>query len=395
MNEPTEKEIEFLQNLRNRPDKDPDREFVNRLQRQLIQPSTKKRPKFIPIAVTSLAFMTFLAVIFLFFNQPPSGVPLVLVESIDKKEAIENTPQDGIMIFEQEQAKILLEVPYGEGSNEIGMPQKRPGGSDRAVESFYVKDDVFYLLDNAARKVIVTTPKGYLFTIQLDDSEDGKWYRDIFVDDDDNIYVLDSSYYKGVSKFSPGGELLEVFPIKADMMDPNAVVVNERNEILVHDVRPLMENLMTGEITRTRTAFEKDGIIAQVVRKDEQIEVINIEEAGNEQKITVPFDHTTGGIRILDIRSDQIIFEKTEVADTHKIMAEFHVYVIDKEGNVLGAVKEPHEESAYYSTHSLRMVDDKIFYLSAGADSVVIFELIPGKQFEKKLQDRIDEFLNE
>ncbi|WHT48775.1 hypothetical protein QNH10_03235 [Sporosarcina thermotolerans] len=263
------------------------------------------------------------------------------------------------------------------------------------MESFFVKDGVFYLLDNAARKVMVTTLEGHLFTIQLDDSEDGKWYRDIFVDEDNNIYVLDSSYYKGVSKFSPEGELLEVFPIKADMMDPNAVVVNEQNEIIVHDVRPLMENLMTGEISRPLKTYEHDSVTAQIIRKDEQTEIINIKEADIEQKITVPFDHTTGGIRILDIRSNQLIFEKTEVADTHKIMAEFHVYVINKEGNVLGAVREPHEQSAYYSTHSLRMQGDKIFYLSAGADSVAIYELIPGERFEKKLQDRIDEFLNE
>ncbi|WHT48774.1 hypothetical protein QNH10_03230 [Sporosarcina thermotolerans] len=123
MNEPTEKEIEFLQSLRNRPDKDPDKEFVSRLQRQLIQPSTKNGPKFIPIAVTSLAFITFLAVTFLFLNQPPNGVPLVLEEPIDKKEAIENTPQDGMLIAEKEQAKVILELPYGEGINQPGMPQ--------------------------------------------------------------------------------------------------------------------------------------------------------------------------------------------------------------------------------------------------------------------------------
>ena len=85
-----------------------------------------------------------------------------------------------------------------------------------------------------------------------------------------------------------------------------------------------------------------------------QTEEIIIDKAGKEQNITVQFDHSTGGIRILDIRSNQIIFEKTEVADTSKIMAEFHVYVIDKEGNILGAVREPYEQSDYYSTHFIR-----------------------------------------
>ena len=37
-----EKEIDFLQPLRNRPDKDPDKEFINRLQRRLIQSSQRK-----------------------------------------------------------------------------------------------------------------------------------------------------------------------------------------------------------------------------------------------------------------------------------------------------------------------------------------------------------------
>lgn len=393
MSEPNEKERDFLQPLRNRPHKDPDREFINRLQGRLIQSSNRRRQGIFPVAIGSLALATCIALVFLFFNQSPRDIHL----AVDSKETIEDTPQDGIRIAEHERAEVVLELPYGEETDSAGLPQKRAGGSDRAMESFFVKDDVFYLLDNAARKVIVTTPAKHLLTIQLDDSEEGErytWYQDVFVDEGDNIYVLDSTT-REVIKYSPEGEQIEVYPIRADMMAPNTVTVNEKKEIIVQDVRPMSENLMTGEVSRTPKTFEKEDTTVQVLRKDDKTEEIRIDKAGKEQKVTVQFEHSTGGIRVLDIRSNQIIFEKTEVADTSKIMVEFHVYVIDGEGNIVGAVREPYEQTAFYSTHFLRMVNDKIYFLSAGNDSVIIYELIPGKQFEKKLQARIDEFLNE
>lgn len=395
MKESNEKEMDFLQPLRNRPNKDPDREFINGLQRRLVQSSNRKKPKAVPVAVGSLALVTGLALVFLFFNVPPQDIPNI-VDSMEASEEKE-TPQDRIQIADHELAEVILELPYGEGLDNAGIPQKRAGGSDRTMESFFVKDDVFYLLDNAARKVIVNTSTEHLFTIQLDNSEEGEWYtwyQDIFVDEADNIYVLDSSK-REVNKFSPEGELIEVYPIRADMMAPNSITLNEQKEIIVHDVRPMRENLMTGEVSRTPKTFEQEDTIVQVFRKDDKTEEIKIDKAGKEQKVTVQFDHSNGGIRVLDLRTNQIIFEKTEVADTSKIMAEFHVYVFDREGETLGAVRVPYEQSAFYSTHFLRMINDKIYFLSAGNDSVIIYELIPGKQFEKKLQSRIDEFLNE
>ncbi|MHC8515559.1 NHL repeat-containing protein [Sporosarcina sp. ITBMC105] len=396
MIDPSEKDMEFLESLRNRPDKDPNKEFVAQLQRRLIQPTRKKRFALVPITITSFTLITFLAVTFLFFNQPSSENPLVFdnTETMDKTKSKENLSEDEIPIADQEEARILLEIPYGEARSEIGMPEKRPGGSDRTTESFFVKDNVFYVLDNAARKIVVTQVNGYLYTIQLNDTEKAEWYRDIFVDDDNNVYVLDSTNRK-VIMYNKDGELKEQYPILTDMLNPTSLFVNEQKEIIVRDARPLMENLMTGETIKFPHSFEQDDIIVDVLHKNMETEEISIQEDGSVKKITVSFDHTTGGIKMLDIRSNQLIFEKTEVADTHKIMAEFHVYVINKDGTVLGAVREPHEQAAYYSSHTLRMEDKKIYYLSAGANSVVIYELIPGKQFEKKLQDRIDAFLNE
>ena len=76
-------------------------------------------------------------------------------------------------------------------------------------------------------------------------------------------------------------------------------------------------------------------------------------------------------------------------------MAEMHVYVIDKNGNVLGAVRKPHERAEYYSRNNIRVDDGKIYYLSAELEAVYVYELTPGKTFENRLNERIETFFNE
>lgn len=390
--------FDFLRPLSKRPDLDPDIHFVNNLRNELTLKSidTKGRwiTKFVPFTIGSLAIVTCFALVFLFFNNTVSENENVTINEpedhapiIDDKDEI-SIAEDDVPISENESFTPVLKLEYGIEPEEIGEIQHTPGGSGLGPMSFYVKNDVFYILDNSGKKIVITTKNQHLSTIQLNKDS---WLTDIFVDDEENIYVLDTSYFSAVTKFDKSGNLLETYPIEeSTTFILTDVTVNQNNEILVSQLQGRTLNLMTGEYV-----YAKEKLFS-VNRKNEESEEIILNESGKEQKIEILFEHSNGGIVVHSVKSNQIIFQKTEVSpNTPDIMIEMHLYVIDKNGNVLGAARIPHEKSQYASTHYIRVDHDKIYYLFPKIDGLYIYELTPGKQFEKRLQEQIDTYLNE
>ena len=398
-------EYEFLRPLLSRPDLDPDEQFVKSVRRELIQKSVKQtnwKKRIAPFTIGSLAIITLGFLIFLYTNKLPTGeemaiatipnAPDGITPIITTEDDVTNKGEDDLSIAEYEKFEAVLEMKYGTDPGEIAMPQIRGGGSELAPESFFVKDNVFYLLDNAGKKVVVTTEDQHLLTIQLDKDS---WLIDIFVDEEESIYVLGYSNITSVSKFDKDGELLKIYPINNESLILTAVSVNLNNEIIVHQSLDKSLNLMTGELVRSTNEFG-ENLFARVFKKDEEAGEIILIESGEERKIHVPFEQSFGGINVNAITSNQIIFEKTEVAaETTVIMAETHVYVIDKNGNVLGAVRMPHERVEYYSRNNIRVDHGKIYYLSAELEAAYVYELTPGKIFEKRLNERIETFFHE
>ena len=238
-------------------------------------------------------------------NAPDGITPIITTE-----DDVTNKGEDDLSIAEYEKFEAVLEMKYGADPGEIAMPQIRGGGSELAPESFFVKDNVFYLLDNAGKKVVVTTEDQHLLTIQLDKDS---WLIDIFVDEEENIYVLGYSNIKSVSKFDKDGELLKIYPINNESLILTAVSVNLNNEIIVHQSLDKSLNLMTDEIVRSTKEFG-ENLFARVFKKDEEAGEIILIESGEEREIHVPFEQSFGGINVNAITSNQIIFEKTEVA---------------------------------------------------------------------------------
>jgi hypothetical protein len=390
-------EFDFLRPLSKRLDLDPDIHFVNNLRNELTQKSleTKGRwiTKFVPFTIGSLAIITCFSLVFLFFNNTVNENEDVTVNEPDVKTPIINEKddkpiaEDDIPMAENESFTPVLKLEYGMEPGEIGEIQHTPGGSGLGPMSFFVKNDVFYILDNSGKKIVITTKNQHISTIQLNKNS---WLTDIFVDDEEKIYVLDT-LYNTVSKYNQSGNLLETYPIEeSTTYILTDVTVNQNNEILVSQLQGRTLNLMTDEYV-----WAKEKLFS-VNRKNEESEEIILNESGKEQKIEILFEHSNGGIVVHSVKSNQIIFQKTEVSpNTPNIMIEMHMYVIDKNGNVLGAVRIPHEKSQYASSHYIRVDHDKIYYLCPEKDGLYIYELTPGKQFEKRLQKQIDTYLNE
>jgi len=371
-------DVEFLRPLAERPDLEPDTQFVNDLRRRIRIEAAKapKRGRFAILGLTAITIFTAVASIFLLLNAA-NGKPEELTKEDPGETPTVTAPADlgpPIHIESSEQVTELFSINYGNANHEVGVPQKMKGGSDLTPMSFFVKDDVFYILDNSGKKIVVTDGGQHLQTIQL--GEDAG-LKDLFVDNEDNIYVLDDAN-RAVLKFDKEGEQVDTILIDRDTFHPTSLTVNEDKDILVHQSSVLTFNITKNEISPYSQQF--GDTLAHAERVSETEGRLTLTASGKDSIIDIPFEDTYGALTIYDVNSKQIVYEKLEVKDESPISTYTHIYVSDKEGNYLGAVRVPTELSTYYAEHRIRVEDNKIFFMSPEEDGVHFYQLKPGAE---------------
>ncbi|MFC4409039.1 hypothetical protein ACFOZY_01175 [Chungangia koreensis] len=377
-------DAEFLRPLTERPDLEPDTQFVNDLRKRL-RTEANRAPKGGRLAVLGIAAITILtavASLFLLLNVANERPEDVAKGEPDVPPVVTTPAELGppLQIEASEQIVELFSVNYGITDSEISEPVKsKGGGSDLTPMSFFVKDDVFYILDNAGKKVVVTDGTEHLLTIQL--SEDA-WLKDLFVDDDGMIYVLDEG--RSVYKYDKDGKLIDTFPIQQENFISTSLSVNAEGDILVHEGGSRTLNLSTNETSPYVKHFGNTIAKADVVNEKEGRLILT--EPDKETIIDIPFEDTFGALVVYDVNSKQIVYEKQEVKDESQISVYSDIYVADKKGNFLGAVRIPTERSTYYAEHRIRMDNNEIFFMSPEKDGVHFYQLIPGAE-KRVVQD--------
>lgn len=369
-------DAEFLRPLTERPDLEPNAQFVNDLRRRLRTEAnrTSKSGRLAVFSIAAVTILTAFASLFLLLNVAYER-PEDVAKGEPEAPPVVTTPAElgpPMQVEASEQIVELFSVNYGTAEGEIGEPVKsKGGGSDLTPMSFFVKDDVFYILDNAGKKVVVTDGKEHLLTIKLDEDA---WLVDVFVDDQNNIYVLDQG--QAVSKYDQNGKLIDTFAIDRETFIDTSMSVNLDGDILVHQSRELTYNLMKNEISPYTKQFGDTITLAERVSETEGQLIIT--ESDRSTHLYIPFEDSYGALEIHDVNSKQIVYEKLEVKDESPITAYSHIYVSDKEGNYAGAVRIPAERSTYYAEHRIRMDDNEIFFMSPEEDGVHFYQLKPG-----------------
>lgn len=371
-------DVEFLRPLAERPDLEPDAQFVNDLRRRLRVEAVKapKRGRFAGFGLAAITILTAAASIFLLLNAA-NGKPEELSKGDPGETPTVTAPADlgpPIHIESTEQVTELFSINYGNADREVGVPQKMKGGSDLTPMSFFVKDDIFYILDNSGKKIVVTDGGQHLQTIQL--GEDAG-LKDLFVDNEDNIYVLDDAN-RAVLKFDKDGKRVGTYQIERDSFIPTSVTVNEDEDILVHQSSDITFNIMKDEVSPYHQQF--GDTLARTERVSETEGRLIITESGKDSVIDIPFEDTYGALTIYDVNSKQVVYEKLEVKDESPISTFAHIYVSDRTGNYVGAVRIPTELSTYYAEHRIRVEDNQIFFMSPEEDGVHFYQLKPGAE---------------
>ncbi|MCG3086500.1 hypothetical protein [Sporosarcina cyprini] len=268
-----------------------------------------------------------------------------------------------------EQIEKLFSIEYGTEDGQIGKPQRKLEGTDLAPMSFFVKENVFYILDNAAKKVVVTDGTETILDLKLHDA----WLKDIFVDDAGTIYVLDER--QGVLTYDNEGVLVNKLPLQHDNFIPTSLTVNSKGDIFVHQGGSRTLSVVDNQIEPYVKSFGDLTVAPR--RVDEKNGKLIVTEKGTETVIPIPFEETYGALTIHDLKANQIIYEKLEVKDESPISTVSRIYVTDTKGKEIGSVQVPYEQSIYFAEHPIRVDKQRIYFMSPQEDIVSFYELKP------------------
>lgn len=357
----------ILAPIKERPNIEPRPEFVHELQTKIATRKKQKQMLFLKMPIMAMGMAILLTIV----------VSLSYV-SILKPENTGEIIENPFRILEQSQVNLIMEVGYGDKENNVGIDPKGPGSNN--VSSFAVYNDTFYILDNANNKILIIDPQGNYRTIPIDEAKN---LIDIIVTNDKEIFVLDSGQNL-VYRFSNNGELINTYKVSLEI--PTALIYMEEYGVTVNQLQGPVAIVETGE----RIAVEDQPY--KEIRVSELEGEIHLSDGDRKIEIEVDFEHFYGGLTFQSINENQVVFTKTErESEFTTIEPETHVYVVNKHGSTLGAVRIPSENMEISPSHFVKTDGNKIYLLSPESDHLAIYELIPGKSFEKLLDDRIKE----
>ncbi|WP_025027137.1 hypothetical protein [Caldalkalibacillus mannanilyticus] len=299
----------------------------------------------------------------------------------------ENTLNIQLDILENEGLVEVVSIPYGGTAKEVGFIESGEEILAEGPTSFFVRNNKIYILDNVNKKILIKSGNN-LDMIQLDELY---WGTDLYVCKDGTMYVLDIGS-DTVLSYDSKGNLIEKSSIPDVIEIPTGLDMDFNNNIIVRQSTDVAVSLNNGVKINKGRHLENtlERIDVSIVNQKEGQIILH----GDKDKkiIDIPFEHTFGEIIVRGVVGNQIVFEKTEVSDTHKIMVESFIQVVNKKGELTGAARMPLEKMKFIPNHMVRVENNKIYLLSPESDSLKVYEVLVGKKYEKTLDKRVSEY---
>jgi hypothetical protein len=308
---------------------------------------------------------------------------LLLISSI--YPAVATTNLDSIEILANEAVEQIAVFPHGSGAGEVGY---RSGGFETLSEgptSFFVQNNVFYILDNVNKRILVRSERG-TESISL---EGICWAKDLYVAGK-SIFILDSCERK-VYQLDHSGQVLNSYTINDNKMILTGLGMTANKELVV---RQSNEKALTINGTKlSGKSFEDTTLIAHINVSNDNLGILKLQNGQETKEFSIPYTYSFGELDVHAISNNQVVLTKTEVSpDVTTIITESFVQVYNLNGGLQGTVRIPHEQMVFVPDHMVRVDNHTIYLLSAEEKGSIIYKLSPGKQFSTIIKDRINAY---
>ncbi|WP_047983201.1 hypothetical protein [Ornithinibacillus californiensis] len=373
---PFQEAKQILRPLKDRPDLDPDQEFIATLNKRILHQNIKKAPKLklYPILAIVSVLTIFTIVILSFQNQ----------------DHLANDTEDAITIADTSKLEMLDTFVYGNGEGKVGLEFLGERNTlPVTVSSFDVQDGTVYLLDEARKQVLIRNVEGTTTSMPIQtylmDLESG--LEDIVVTETGNMYIL-STKESLVYHYDANGVLVENFDYsKLEMFYPDSLIELANGEIVLSQSQERFVNLGTME------QIPEEDLPYRFERVNRKENKLITNEKNISKELTVFSDLSIDSSSVETMNNNQIILTKTVSPPLYTPISETHVLALSKEGDIVGGVRIPFEDFLEKPQHPERFVaidNNKIYILIADNHFVTLYEATLGKHYESHIKEQTE-----
>ncbi|WBL17094.1 hypothetical protein [Sutcliffiella sp. NC1] len=365
---------QLLHPIKNRPDNEPNREFVHELQNKLKREQSKKKLRLPLVPVFATASVLLIFTIFILSSN-------LWGESADQVENVYS-------ISENSKLTLVDTFAYGSEDNQIGLYYEGMNETlPVTVSSFDVNRGTVYILDEARSQVVINNSDGETtsFPIQHNESITGS-LKDILVTENGDIYILDS-IEKLVYQYNSDGELKETFDLsKTDLFFPDSIIELENNEIAVSQRQEQFVSLTTLDLIASE---EVPFHFEQVNRKEQTLQLRD-----DEKGISLFSSFGIGNRAVIDLTEEHVLYSQTVNPPIMESISETHLYALNREGEIVGGIRIPEEsfmEKPELVQKYIKTDGSSIFLLIPEKEHVALYEVTLGKNYESFVEEQLEQ----
>ena len=374
--QPLQEAKQLLQPIKQRPELEPNRAFVQELHQRIQREKTKKKfnLNFYPFFATASVILIFTI--------------FILSTNFSNEEAGEQ----GKAFPVAETSKLTLSDTFAYGNEEGQVGLYFEGMNDTlpvSVAAFDVKDGTVYLLDEARSQVVIKSAEGETTSFSIQQSGlKPVGLEDMLVSENGDIYILYSERNL-VYQFSKNGELIETHLLSGIYsFFPDSLLEVENNQIIVSQRQERFFSLETKEfMNREEIPFQ----LEQVNRKESTLQIFN---EGKLEEITLFSELGLAERAVVDLREEHILYTQTVKPPVMELISETHVFALDREGSIVGGIRIPEEkfmETPQQLQKFLKTDGDSIFLLIPEKEHVALYEVTLGEKYESFANDQLAE----
>jgi len=287
----------------------------------------------------------------------------------------------------------IMTIPYGGADNELGAIPEQAGIIGEYSKSFIMDNNTCYILDQVKKRIAIYNEKGvYLNSIPLDFCNSP---RDILLEKGE-FYVLDINTLSSpvVYRIDSQGSVLAEYALPDTLkhFEVKGLSVTKSGNVCITNDRyaeyELNNNTNTAVKTSNgRTSPYRDKVWKLQMMNDKKMHLRSLD--GTVDNV-LDINAVSAGAEIVGTdNAGNTYIVVGDMADTSLVIVELTLRKFDKNGNQVGVVRLPLEQSIFYPKKAIDVKGNgDVYYMSVESDGVKIDKLSFGKSYKSNILEK-------
>lgn len=287
----------------------------------------------------------------------------------------------------------IITIPYGGADNELGAIPEQAGIIGEYSKSFIMDNNIYYILDQVKKRIAIYNNKGdYLNSVPLDFCNSP---RDILLKKDE-FYVLDVNTLSlpVIYRIDSQGLVLAEYalPDSLKYYEVKGLSVNRSGNVCItNDIYEEYE-LNNNTNTAVKTSNGRTSPYSVKVWKPQMMndKKMHLRSLDGTVDNVLSINAVSAGAEIVgtdNVGNTYIVVG--DMADTSLVIVELTLRKFDKNGNQIGVVKLPLEQSVFYPKKAIDVQGNgNVYYMSVESEGIKINKLNFSRGYKSNILEK-------